>query len=268
MKDFDVHNLIDSYCLIAKLKDKEYVSQYYTSKRLCHQEAIATHVFGAQQLAWLYWSEGGFAFDVFKVNMLLAVHLLGDVKVPSEISKYVEEYEKNSTVEARFAHMCSDLEDFLNALRPMIAVGLMEFVKKNYSEFVMGFGQTKSVIDHYETLCELKRKTRRGWISWNVNVEHREVVAEHVFGSQILAWLMHSATQDTSNISKIMAMLALHETEESIMEDYIPCDNISPEDMLQEGKAAVVKALGGIRQFDFLNSLISILISSEPVISI
>lgn len=256
MKDVDVRNVIGSYCSIAKLKETERESKFLSQANVVTSEITATHVFGAQQLAWLYWSESRSKVDPFKVNALLAFCEIRDTNVPNEIKVFIDEFNNNITLEAKFAHMCRDLEDWLQSFDSAYTKELAAFLKKNYSKFPIRRDELKRVISHYNILSALKYKTRRGWVCWNVNVAHREVVSEHVFGTQSLAWLIHLATQSQLNMSKVIAMLTLHETEESIMEDYIPSDLVNAEQMLEEGKAAVAQALGGLNQYGLFTFLL------------
>jgi len=255
MRKADILNVIATFCSIAVLKETEYECVSVVTKQ-DNKEMVATHVFGAQQLAWLYWSEGEFELDIFKVNTLLAFHKIQNKNLPDELKVFVDEFTQNSSVEAKFAHLCSDLEEWLQYVNTEFTDDLAEFISGKYKDFLISSEDIKNVILHYDILCELKRKVRRGWISWNVNVEHREVVSEHVFGTQVLAWLMYLATNSDVNITKVTAMMALHETEESIMEDYIPVDAVCQEQLIAEGRDAVKKVLGGIKKFDIINDLL------------
>ena len=77
----------------------------------------------------------------------------------------------------------------------------------------------KNVIQYY-TLCNrLKDVIRTGWKNWNVQRERVESVAEHIYGSQMLAIAMKSEYQYDIDIEKVIYMLAIHELGEIIIGD-------------------------------------------------
>lgn len=77
----------------------------------------------------------------------------------------------------------------------------------------------KNVIQYY-TLCNrLKDVIRTGWKNWNVQRERVESVAEHIYGSQMLAIAMKSEFQYDIDIEKVIYMLAIHELGEIIIGD-------------------------------------------------
>ena len=90
--------------------------------------------------------------------------------------------------------------------------------------------QIFNMLDVYYKLCSLKRKKRQGWVYWNVANTRIESIAEHVFGVQQLAWIMYSEAQLDLDIFKVIAMLSLHETEEVIIGDITPFDNVTDEE--------------------------------------
>ena len=79
----------------------------------------------------------------------------------------------------------------------------------------------KNAIDFYMLYNKLNEIIRTGWISWNVKRDRVESIAEHVYGAQMLALGMYFAYEDYKNIDikKVILMLALHETEETIIGD-------------------------------------------------
>ena len=48
------------------------------------------------------------------------------------------------------------------------------------------------VLECYALCNSLKKVVRTGWKDWHVNRERVESIAEHVYGVQMLAILMHS----------------------------------------------------------------------------
>ena len=83
-----------------------------------------------------------------------------------------------------------------------------------------------SELQAYQTIMKLKNLFRQGWLKRNIPKEACESVADHSFGTAILAILI---TPEHLNKSKVISMMLLHEAGEALIGDIIPQDNISPE---------------------------------------
>lgn len=77
----------------------------------------------------------------------------------------------------------------------------------------------ENVINYYVICNKLKNIIRTGWKDWNVKKERLESVAEHIFGTQMLAIAMNSEYQYDIDIMKVIFMLAIHELGETIIGD-------------------------------------------------
>ena len=77
----------------------------------------------------------------------------------------------------------------------------------------------ENVINYYVICNKLKNIIRTGWKDWNVKKERLESVAEHIFGTQMLAIAMKSEYQYDIDIIKVIFMLAIHELGETIIGD-------------------------------------------------
>ena len=77
----------------------------------------------------------------------------------------------------------------------------------------------ESVIRYYALCHKLKTVIRTGWRDWNVKSERLESIAEHIYGTQMLALAMKSEYQYDINIEKVIFMLAIHELGETIIGD-------------------------------------------------
>lgn len=292
MKDFDVRYITSTYCSVAWLK----VSPYQGSS-----QDIGTHVFGAQQLAVLYWAESGIDFDIEKVIEMLAFHASKKIIMYDSMKKLCVEFYENQTREAQLAqfficvekliqdfdflkeymqeikniksryyvasneakisdidytNLCDDLTksrdlaDFKFAFAPAFMR-----LSQDFPDFDPGIETWNRIFVRYCILSELKTKVRKGPVYWNVRIPHYEVVAEHVFGTQSIAWLM-GHHQNNVNIHKVVMMLAIHETEESIMPDFTPYDPVSPEKMIEMGRKAVNVVFGGLERYELIASLL------------
>ena len=74
------------------------------------------------------------------------------------------------------------------------------------------------------------------------------MVSEHAFGTQPLAWLIYLESGNVIDIKKVVAMMSLHETEESIMQDFTPYDPVTSAEMLEMGKLAVEVVFGELKE--------------------
>ncbi len=79
--------------------------------------------------------------------------------------------------------------------------------------------KAEKVLECYALCNSLKNVIRTGWIDWHVNRKRVESIAEHVYGVQMLAILMHSTYGYNLDLKKIIMMLSVHEMEEILMGD-------------------------------------------------
>ena len=103
----------------------------------------------------------------------------------------------------------------------------------------------KRVIDFYVLCNKLKDVIRTGWKNWGVSRERVESVAEHIYGTQMLALAMWSEYKYDLDIEKVMFMLAVHELEETIIGD-LTLFQISKEEKDKMGHDAIKQVLSGL----------------------
>lgn len=103
-----------------------------------------------------------------------------------------------------------------------------------------------NVIKFYNLAATLKDKIRSGWKLWHVSKERLESVAEHIYGTCILAIAIESEFEVNIDLNKVLKMLVLHELEEIIIGDITPYDNISKEEKIKMGKLAVSQVLDNL----------------------
>lgn len=113
-----------------------------------------------------------------------------------------------------------------------------------------------NVIEFYKIAAVLKQIIRSGWKQWNVKRERLESVAEHVYGTCMLAIVMASEFKYDIDIKKVVMMLAIHELEETVISDITPFDGISEEEKLRIGHEAIVKILSPLANASTLINLI------------
>lgn len=98
----------------------------------------------------------------------------------------------------------------------------------------------KTILDYYVLTNKLKDLVRTGWKRWGVQKERLESVAEHIYGTCMLAVAVWSETLPEVNLSEVILMLVLHETEKNIISDITPYDDAQKLKLKQEGEKAVL----------------------------
>lgn len=115
--------------------------------------------------------------------------------------------------------------------------------------------KAKNVIDYYVLCNKLKTVIRTGWLDWNVKQDRLESVAEHIYGTQMLALSMASEFNYDIDIKKVLYMLAIHELEEIFIGDLTQFQ-ISKEEKQILGHRAVEKVLASLIKKEEMISLI------------
>ncbi len=146
MERLKLLNILDTYYDLTKLKDKKRQGWLYWNVSADRIESIAEHIFGAQQLAWLIYSEANLDLDIYKVISMLSLHeteeiTIGDItpfdkvtpeekivrghkaveETLSKLSKkdvmidLIKEFDIHETKEGKFAFLCDKLECDLQA---------------------------------------------------------------------------------------------------------------------------------------------------------
>lgn len=105
--------------------------------------------------------------------------------------------------------------------------------------------KAEKVVRFYGLCNRLKDVVRSGWKVWHVERERLESVAEHVYGTQMLAIAMWSEYGYDLDLAKVIMMLAVHELEEMVIGDVIPFEASAEEKKLR-GREAVVELLSGL----------------------
>lgn len=104
----------------------------------------------------------------------------------------------------------------------------------------------KNLLQFYLMATQLKDKIRRGWELWNIDRKRVESVAEHIYGTCILAISIDSEFDLNIDIYKVVMMLVLHEIEEVKIGDLTPLDKVTKEEKRKMGKQAVQEILNSL----------------------
>lgn len=100
-----------------------------------------------------------------------------------------------------------------------------------------------NALQFYLLATELKDTIRSGWKIWEVDRERLESVAEHIYGSCILAIAIDSEFDMKIDLKKVILMLVIHELEEIKIGDLTPFDKITIEEKRKIGREAVCEIL-------------------------
>ncbi len=115
--------------------------------------------------------------------------------------------------------------------------------------------RAKNVVEFYVLCNRLKTLIRTGWKNWHVNKDRIESVAEHIYGTQMLAIGIYSEYKYDVDIQKVLYMLAVHELEEIIIGDYTQFD-ISREEKMKLGHEAIEKILSKLSNKEYIKAII------------
>ena len=104
----------------------------------------------------------------------------------------------------------------------------------------------KNAMRFYLLATQLKYKIRSGWneTHWNVSKERIESIAEHVYGTCVLAISIDSEFECHIDLNKVIKMLVIHELGEVVIGDITPFDNVSKEEKLKSEHEAIIKVIG------------------------
>lgn len=116
----------------------------------------------------------------------------------------------------------------------------------------------KTAMRFYLAATQLKYKIRSGWDKnhWNISKDRIESVAEHIYGTCILAISIASEFECNIDLSKVIKMLVIHELGEVIIGDITPFDNISKEEKMKIEHEAILTVIGDLASKDELVSLL------------
>ena len=116
----------------------------------------------------------------------------------------------------------------------------------------------KNAMRFYLAATQLKYKIRSGWdeTHWNVSKDRIESIAEHIYGTCILAISIASEFECDIDLNKVIKILVIHELGEVIIGDITPFDNISKEEKMKAEHEAIRKVVGDLVAKDELISLL------------
>jgi putative hydrolase of HD superfamily len=104
----------------------------------------------------------------------------------------------------------------------------------------------RNIAEFYILANKLKQLIRTGWQQWCIDAPRLESVAEHVYGTQMLAIAVCLELDYDVDLKKVILMLAIHDLGEAIIGDITPLDQISVERKHKEELKAIAKIFSNL----------------------
>ncbi|MDD4111249.1 MAG: HD domain-containing protein [Clostridia bacterium] len=120
----------------------------------------------------------------------------------------------------------------------------------------MNTKEIQKIIELYELTCKLKTTLRQGWVNWELENVRIESIAEHIFGTCMLAMGIYASKKIDIDIQKVFMMLVLHETEEIIIGDLTPFDQEKIKTKKIDGRKAVLSIFKGFKNAKYFLNII------------
>ena len=118
--------------------------------------------------------------------------------------------------------------------------------------------KVENAMKFYLLATKLKYKIRSGWDKnhWNIKSDRVESIAEHVYGTCILAISLNSQFELNLDMEKVLLMLTIHEIGEVVIGDITPFDKITIEEKHEIEHKAMLEVLGDLLNKEELFNLL------------
>ena len=122
---------IDGLEILTKLKNKKRQGWIYWNVTADRIESIAEHIFGAEQLAWLIYSEAELDLDIYKVISMLSLHeteeiTIGDITPFDQVSREEKKRRGHIAIEETFKNLFQN-EMMINLIKEFLWFSLNVF---------------------------------------------------------------------------------------------------------------------------------------------
>lgn len=256
MKKLDeVRNVLQYYVLVNKLQTTITDDQ--------NNYSIADHLYGSMILA-VAMNETDQLGKVFRMMILddfqkLYPYRLYVLKSGNSFDRELNEFHKLQTKEARLAFKYKLLDlSFADAM--LEGKNLGDDQKVNVARFILkdacdySLEEMDEIYRFYALHTRLKHKVRTGWDQnhWNIKTKRLERVSEHVVKTMMLALLMESEFQYPLDMDRVLQMLIIHETGETLIGDITPFDGVTAEQKKGIEHQAMTEAVGRLSHRDAL----------------
>lgn len=114
-----------------------------------------------------------------------------------------------------------------------------------------------NIIEFYITANKLKNVIRTGWKEVKISADRIESVAEHVYGSLVLAITIDSEYKLNLDMLKVLKMITVSELSKvNLDSESTPINHVSKEDRINNAKETISKITEGLMNKDELLSLL------------
>lgn len=235
--------------------------------------SVADHLFGSMILATAIDSEFKETNDLAKIYRMLILTEFNnlypnyDFKNLKLGKKYIDEILEsrdmnNSNGKLVFKYKILDLlltkliKDKENNITPSELIKEGSTIISSLSS--KQTSECEEIFKFYYLNFRLKNKIRTGWDinHWNVKSDRIERISEHIIGTLSLAMILNSEFEYNFDVDKVLKMLTIHETGETLIGDITPFDGITPEEKKEIEHRAMRDALGNLKERDNLLSLL------------
>ena len=231
---------------------------------------IAQHLYSSMILALAINKEFDASEDISKVIRMIMFdgialtdddfHCSDYLKNGLKYDKEIEEKNKMTTFDSIFAMKCRILDLKLHDLiinnKDKCQYEIYKLAIKNGIITPRTLEENKKyqeIFRFYYENSKLENKVRSGWDDnhWAVNGK-RESVADHVYGTMVLALSMEDKFEEKVDIDKVLQTLLIHEIGEIKIGDLTPFDNVTREEKQKIEHAAMKDVLGNLNGNDEL----------------
>ncbi len=95
-----------------------------------------------------------------------------------------------------------------------------------------------NLLGFIHTSGQLKKRKRNGWLIKDVNPQHTESIADHIFRTTLLSFVLSKHQDGDLDTDKCIKLALIHDLPEAICGDITPHDDVSHADKVtQETKA-------------------------------
>ena len=221
--------------------------------------SIADNTFGSIILAIACNSEFQETPNVGKILRMLILdeYVRQNETYPTSIIQYKSELDEYWALQSKDAKLAFKYKLMDSYFTKLISEKLDKVPKSQFLNEakiflnLMGNDDDKKceeIIKFYCLNYRLKKKKRAGWDNthWQVQAKRTETVAEHIVSTMALAMAIETECRYDIDLDKVLIMLAIHETGETLIGDITPHDGMSKEQKKMIEEQAMEDALGNL----------------------
>ena len=235
--------------------------------------SVADHLFGSMILATAIDSEFKETNNLSKIYRMLFLtefsnlyhnYDFGNLKSGKQYAHEILEARDTKTEDGKLVFKYKMLDFLLTKLikEKENSISSSELVKEG-STIISSLcskqpSECEEIFKFYYLNFRLKNKVRTGWDSKHRNIKSNRIekISEHVIGTLSLVIALNSEFEYNLDVDKVLKMLSIHETGETLIGDITPFDGITPEKKKEIEHHAMRDALGDLKEKDSLLALL------------